>query len=178
MKKDAARFGAAWLVVWLAVFGCSSSVPALQTPLPTATAHPTVGGGAAENVDACTLLTDAEIEQATGNSVASRAHSNLATVLPSVCDIELDGASITVGVKSTGGRSYYETYFEPFIGDEFGLLSEPVSGLADKAARDGFGYVMAVKGDALVDVNYIEFLREDKAAVAEELMRLALAKLP
>jgi hypothetical protein len=169
MGRRGARIARYASAVWLAL----AMTACTTAPGPGATTP----GGAGQPVDACTLLTDADIEQTTGEQVASRTQSTLTTVLPSVCDIGLETGSITIGVRAPGGRSYYETYFEPFIGDEFSPLQEVVAGIGDKAARGDVGSVMAVKGDALVDVQYIAF-GSDEDAVAQALMRLALAHLP
>ncbi len=141
-------------------------------------ATPQTGG-----LDACALLTDDEFKAATGEKVASREHSTLTRVFPSVCDVELEGGSVfggagsfTVEVMTTGGKQMYETSFEPFIGQNDFLLTEAVQGLGDKAGRSD-DEIMVLKGDVLFDVFYIEYGRKDKQEVVRYLAEIILGKL-
>ena len=53
------------------------------------------GGGSTAAIDSCAVLTDEEIEAATGQKVTERSISNLRPdVFPSICDIELDGDTV------------------------------------------------------------------------------------
>jgi hypothetical protein len=155
---------------------------------PSATPGPTLPGSTPAGatlqpgltVDACTVLSDAEIQAATGESVVERQLSDLRPdVFPSICDIELDGGgSLTVSVRASGGRSLYETSFEPFIGDDDGYLDEAILGLGDKAGSSGGDAVMVLKGDVLFEVMYFAFGSNDELSVARYLSEIVLAKLP
>lgn len=136
-------------------------------------------GQVASSLDSCAVLSDAEIEAATGESVVERKTSALRPdVFPSICDIELDGGgSLTVSVRASGGRSMYENSFEPFIGQD-SYLEEAVDGLGDKAGRAGNDTLMVLKDDVLFDIQFIEFGRRDRLTVVRYLAEVILAKLP
>jgi hypothetical protein len=168
----------------LLISACGGGGP---TPAPGST--PTPGSGSATTgptnplpatIDACTLLSDAEVEAATGYGVTSQQLSNLRPdVFPSICDIELDsGGALTVSIRASGGKELYETSFEPFIGEENGPLDVAITGLGDKAGQQGDDNIMVLTGDVLFDVFYIEFGRNDKATVVRYLAEIVLAKLP
>lgn len=148
-----------------------------------ASAAPPGGGqGGGSTVAACDLLTDEEIEQATGAAVESMDHGPVLGIFDNGCEWTLEAgaggveASVTVGVISPGGLRYYESFFEPFIGEEGGHV-EAIPGLGDKASRDEFGNIMAVKGDTLVDVSYTTFPTPDEDVVMP-LIQAALARVP
>jgi len=156
ITTDARLLGAAALTLTcggLSLPGATN--PAGGTNLPGATNPPgatsPAGGSAAGH--ACDLVTDAELEQVTDRVVAEKGPTGLRPVLDTQCDYELvsdvSRASMTLGIKSPGGRAFFETSVEPTIGT--GLLREAIPGLGDKAAR-GSGMVMVVKGDALIEV--------------------------
>ncbi len=134
--------------------------------------------GAVPAIDACALLSDEELEAATGQRVTKRTASTLTQVFPSVCDLAFDeGAQLTVSIMASGGRSMYEESFEPFIGENE-LLEETVTDLGDKAGRSGDDYLMVLAGDTLFDLQYLEFWRADKARIIRYLAETVLAKLP
>ncbi len=138
---------------------------------------PTQPGQVASAIDSCALLSDEEIQAATDEGVSERRVSTLTQVFPSVCDIVLDGGgSLTVGVRSPGGRSMYETSFEPLIGVGE-VLDEAVTGLGDKAARSGDSEIMVLAGDVLFDIHFIG-ARPDKLPAVTYLAERILAKLP
>lgn len=138
---------------------------------------PTQPGQVASAIDSCALLSDEEIEAATQEGVSERRVSTLTQVFPSVCDIVLDGGgSLTVGVRSPGGRNMYETSFEPFIGVTE-ALDETVTGLGDKAARSGESEIMVLAGDVLFDIHFIG-ARPDKLPAVTYLAERILARLP
>lgn len=171
----------AWAVIAGTLVACSGGPPgALATPPGALATPPAAIGGPTSAIDACALLSDAEIEAATGQRAAQRTASTLTQVFPSVCDIELDGgASLIVGVKATGGREMYECCFEPFIGEgSTPPLDEAVSGLGDKAGRSGDDVLMVLAGDVLYEVQYIEFGRQDRSVVVRYLAERVLARLP
>jgi hypothetical protein len=137
-------------------------------------------GGPTTTIDSCTILTDQEIEAATGQKVVERRPSTLTQVFSSVCDIELDGTgSLTVSVLPTGGRSMYETSFEPYIGQgDTPPLDQAVTGLGDKAGISGDDSLMVLKDDVLFDVFYLQFGRGDKTPIVRYLAERILARLP
>ena len=168
------------VVAALLIAACGGGASPTPTLAPGATpvgATPT--NAVPATIDACTLLSDAEITAATGQKVTERTNSTLTQVFPSVCDIELDGGgSLTVSIMASGGRMMYETSFEPFIGEENGPLDEAIEGLGDKAGQQGDDNVMVLVGDVLFDVFYIEFGRNDKERIVRYLAQTVLAKLP
>ena len=120
------------------------------------------GGNGGAAVDACKLLTDEEIKSATGFSPKSSAAAPDMGTFPAGCEWELDneGAaswSITLGVMPTGGRSFYDGYVAPPVGE------------------GEVGDVTVVKGDTTFSVLYIEFPTRDEVAV--ELAKAVAAKL-
>ncbi|HUG47949.1 MAG TPA: hypothetical protein VMP67_06000 [Candidatus Limnocylindria bacterium] len=137
---------------------------------------PTQPGQPAGSIDSCALLSDEEIEAATGTGVVERRPSTLTQVFPSVCDIQLDGGELTLGVKSSGGREMYECCFEPFIGED-SYLDEAVSGLGDKAGQAGQSALMVLEDDVLFDVQLIGG-PPDKMIALTYLAERILAKLP
>ena len=165
----------ALLTLILAGCGGASAVPTAAGP-----GNPTAAGQPAGAIDSCSILSDEEIAMATGQDVSERSPSTLTQVFPSVCDIELDGGgTLVVSVLHTGGRSMYETSFEPFIGEgDTPPLDAAVEGLGDKAAISGDDNLMVLKDDVLFDVFYIEFGRSGKAAVVRYLAERILARLP
>lgn len=128
-------------------------------------------------IDACAVLSDAEIKAAALEGVGQRRQSTLTQVFPSVCDIVLeDGGSLTVSVLATGGRAMYETSFEPFIGDGESL-DEAVPGVGDKAARSGSSSLMVLKGDVLFDLQLLN-ARPDRMPALQYLAERIIARLP
>lgn len=175
---------ARWALLTTLIAGCSAAAPV--GPRGPGAPEGAPGspdrippGGAAGSIDACTLLTDAEIEAAADERVTERRQSTLTQVFPSVCDIPLDqGGSLTVGVLAPGGRSMYEASFEPFIGEgDFAPLEEVVTGLGDKAARSGESQLMVLKDDVLFDIHFIG-ARPDKLPAVRYLAERILARLP
>jgi hypothetical protein len=83
-----------------------------------------------------------------------------------------------VSIRATGGRSLYETSFEPFIGDADGYLDEAVIGLGDKAGSSGGDAIMVLRDDVLFEVMYLGFGSSDELSVARYLAEIILAKLP
>ena len=113
------------------------------------------GGGG--SVDACTLLTADDIKAVTGYAVSKAVPTAANIVFPSGCEWELVASeivppSIVLSIMTSGGRSYYATYFKPYNGEEG---RTPIAGLGDEAVDDGFGAVMVVKGDNLFNLQYL-----------------------
>jgi hypothetical protein len=124
-------------------------------------------------MEPCSLLTDAEIVTATGFPVVSKKEGPQLGIFPAGCTWEIDsGQSVTfkviVGALAPGGRSYYDKYFGPF-GDT------PISGIGDVALKRGKDGYMAVKGDTLIDLEYIAVTTH--APAAETLIKLVIGKL-
>ena len=159
--------------------GQSAAAPSTPVVAPvTPGGAPTPAAGAGEPIDACTLLSDKELLDATGAQVLTRRQSTLTQVFPSVCDLSLDdGAEVTIGVRYPGGRQFYESYFEPFIGETGMPLQEELTGVGDKGGRDR-QYVMVLQDDVLLEVHYIKFLRVEAEDVALALIRIALGHVP
>jgi hypothetical protein len=154
----------------------SGRPPVSVPPIPGGV--PTTGPAApGANIDSCALLTDAELMSGTGHAVVSRAPSTLTRVFPSVCDIELDVGSLTVSVMSVGGRSMYETSFEPFIGQD-SFLDRALEGLGDKAGMAGDDDIMVLSGDVLFDLFYLGSTRPDTEVALRYLAEVILGKLP
>jgi hypothetical protein len=188
------RFGPAAVLTALAILlvactgapaasgSAAGGSPAAQTG-GQASAPPAGGGGAGATVVACELLTDDDIEQVMGQPVEERSAGSVLGIYENGCDWTLaqndsfGQGSLTVGVIAPGGRSYYERFFEPFIGDETIGLEEAIEGLGDKAARFDTGGIMVVKGDVLVSVEYFTFpnAEEDFARLLVDRM---LPRLP
>ncbi|HEX8025185.1 MAG TPA: hypothetical protein VF484_03175 [Candidatus Limnocylindrales bacterium] len=167
------RLLAAFAVV--AIAGCGSG--GAQGPTPTRPPAGATGATAASAIDSCALLTDDEIHAGTGQGVSSRKPSTLTQVFSSVCDIDLDGGgSLTVSVLPTGGKSLYETSFEPFIGQANATLQAAIEGLGDKAGT-GSDELMVLAGDTLFDILAFRTGRDD-ATARRYLAEVVLAKLP
>jgi hypothetical protein len=109
------------------------------------------GGGSA---DACSLLIDSEIQAITGHAVATKEPGDPFGVFDDGCNWKLDIGSeivapeVGLGVTKSGGKAYFDKYFKPYA-------TEPVSGLGDAAIRDDSSSLMAVKGDVLVEVQFV-----------------------
>jgi hypothetical protein len=169
------------LAVAMLLVACGGP-PATSTPQGgDATAAPPADGGGGSTVAACDLLTDEDVEQVTGQPVEEMVAGPVLGIFENGCEWTLEAgtagveASLTVGVISPGGRRYYESFFEPFIGEEGGHV-EALSGIGDKASRDEFGGIMAVKGDTLVDVSYTTYPAPDDDVITP-LIRAALARV-
>ena len=116
----------------------------------------------------CTLLTAADIEQATGFEPIRQAPTTAPGDLPVGCEWELDGpadvpAAIVIGVRSPGGRGL--SFSE----------GDPIQGLGDQAVQSEAAVVESIKGDTFVSVTYMEF--PERAEVTVELARLIMAKV-
>ncbi|NJD29498.1 MAG: DUF3558 domain-containing protein [Chloroflexi bacterium] len=111
----------------------------------------------ASSIAACGLLTDAEIKEVTTYDILSKEAGPQQGIYQNGCNWKLASGTegipweIVVGVVSPGGRSYYDRYFSM-------MNYEPVAGVdADIAVeQDLTDSYMAVKGDTMVDIQYIE----------------------
>ena len=154
--------------------GATSGTPTTQAP----------GGGVATQppdatVDACALLTAADIEAVTGLVTKTSVPGPQGGIFASGCLWELvDDAmvppSISFGVMKSGGRDYYDRYFAG-LGDPG---YEPIDGLGDVAVDAEFGAVLVVSGDTFFQVQYLGGgFGGDDTAVATELSRKVIANL-
>lgn len=158
--------------------GATSGGSATQAPGGPTTQAP--GGG--ETVDACALLSAADIDAVTGLAASSTTPGPQAGIFPSGCEwalVDEDAIvppSISLGVMTSGGKAYYDRYFAPFE-EEAGY--EPIEGLGDVAVDADFGAVHVVAGDAFFQVQYIggSFGGDDSTALATELARKVVANL-
>jgi hypothetical protein len=134
-------------------------------------------GGA--TIDACALLTEADIEEVTGNTVDAVTPGPQMGIFQSGCDWDLidDDAmvppEIVIGVHPSGGRDYYARYFEPF---NEGAGYEPIENLGDTAVDAEAGAVLVVAGDVFFNLQYIG-LTQDDTEIAAELARKVVANL-
>lgn len=111
---------------------------------------------AGQAYDAATLLTDEDIREITGHAVAEKTPGPAMGIFPNGCRWKLEGGKlgaspeIVLGAMSPGGRRYFDTYLN---------LDKPpaVAGLGDIAVSELRGCIIAVKGDTLVNLQYIEF---------------------
>lgn len=142
-----------------------------------ASAPPAAGGGS--SIAACDLLTDDQITQVAGaGSVESMQAGPVLGIYENGCEWTLDdGSSLTVGVIAPGGRQYFETYFEPFVGDDLMGLDELVSGIGDKAIRQDIGGIIVLEGDIMFDVQAVGLGADDEAS-ARALAEAIAARLP
>ena len=140
---------------------------------------PAVAPPAGQSLDACSLLSDAEIQQVTERSIASKDAGSVQGIFENGCSWELDpgrddvvGWTIDIGVISPGGRRYFDTFLS------FPEDTEPVPGLGDIAVRSDVGGISAVKGDTLVSVFVIAFSADDEDELTRELTQTALSHVP
>ncbi|HET9852788.1 MAG TPA: DUF3558 family protein [Candidatus Limnocylindrales bacterium] len=148
--------------------------PATQVPAPGTTQAP-----AGATVDACALLSDADIKAASGLEPKGPGTPALFGYYTAGCqwDIVNEGAAVAptlaIGVLPTGGMEQYDRDIAPF-GVEYGY--EPIEGLGDKAVDYGGGAVLVLTGDTLVEVQYAAIKAND-VEIATELARTVLSHL-
>lgn len=189
MQRSPAALG---LLAALALAGCGGGGPggsagpgATQapgggavTPVPGGAAA-TQGPGADATVDACSLLTEADIEAVTGATVDATTSGPQFGIFESGCEWNLSNdeamvpPTIALGVLPSGGSAYYETYFEPFNA-EYGY--EAVDGVGDVAVDAEAGSLLVVSGDVFFNIQYIG-LTADDTAIATELAKKVVANL-
>jgi hypothetical protein len=148
-------------VVGIAACGGSAATagPATQPP-GQATQQPAGGGpaGGGPAVDACALLTDDDIQAVTGYSVANKRPGPNGGVFAAGCEWELNAdneivpPSIVLGIMTSGGKAYYESYFKPFNDEEGNKL---IPGVGDEVVDAGFSVIQGVKGDAFFNLQYL-----------------------
>lgn len=149
--------------------GAASSVPGGPAA--------TTGGAAsaAAGKDACDLLDDAQVQTVTGFQLLSKKPGPTMGIWENGCTWDLEsgvaGASwqVVLGVLTPGGRQYYDTFMAIMEGEQ-------LTDLGDAAIRSEANSVVAVKGDALVSIQYID-LSAPREEVPVELIKLAFAHL-
>ena len=144
--------------------GVTPSVPTSSTVAAPAPAPP------GEAINACALLTDADIREATGFTVL--ANDPVGGITSTGCRWELDYGDpdiheyVTLNVQSPGGRAWYDGF--PFD------APASVEGLGDKAVEDG-GVVFAVQGDSAVIVSHLYAALD--ADMQRAIVEIALSRL-
>jgi hypothetical protein len=147
------------------------------TGAPGAAASSTSGGGTATQApdgpasveEPCTLLTAAEIKEATGFDVRwTFPNEDVPGDLPVGCNWSLgtseSGADIVIGVRSPGGAAL----FDPSRGSA-------LDGIGDRAVQTEPAVVEAVKGDTFVSITYLA--SEDRPDISRELARMIMSKV-
>ena len=151
----------------------ATNAPVINPPTSTFDLRPPDGVAA----DPCALLTNADIEEATGRKVETMRAGPVMGIFANGCTWELAfggddmvPVSIELGVISPGGLQYYETYLKPYD-------ATPIAGIGDDAVTHDAGGISAVKGDTLVSVFVIAF-GDDEEAFTRELTQAVLSRVP
>ena len=139
-----------------------------------ATAPP--GSGGAVVSDPCNLLTDEEILDVTGHPAVSHSDSPRVGMWDAACVWEVDGAgvvpgSITITIKSPGGRAIWDQYMIPIQG-EFSAIE----GLGDAAFEKAGWPTHVLAGDTYFSVQYTDF-PDPGESINTELARRAVENL-
>lgn len=140
--------------------------------------------GAGDVGTACELLSDADIAEVTTFVVNTVRADSAGGIFENGCWWTLADSSssgpedvegeIILGVLESGGRAHYDTYYAPYA---FDAGAVPLEGVGDEGLMEaGGGAVTALKGDVLVNVNWIA-LSGDPAAVSVPLMERVLSNL-
>ena len=149
--------------------GAASGVPGGPAATPGGVAS------AAAGKDACDLLDDAQVQTVAGFQLLSKKPGPTMGIWENGCVWDLEsgvtGASwqVVLGVLTPGGRHYYDTFMAIMEGEQ-------LTGLGDAAIRSEANTVVAVKGDAVVSIQYID-LSAPREEVPVELIKLAFAHL-
>lgn len=139
-----------------AVAACGGAAPsgAPTAAPPVATQPP----ASAVTVDACALLSDADIAALTGGTIQTTEPGPQAGIFPDGCRWIIDKESsmlppeIVLGIMGSGGRAYYDKYFKPYNNEED---NEPIPDLGDEAVRGMADVAMVVVGDVLFQVQWL-----------------------
>lgn len=170
----------ALLAAILAACGGSTAAPggtgraAGTAPPSQNAARSSAPGGAVSVAEPCTLLTDAEIEQATGFKPTRKTPGKAPGELPVGCEWEGNPGetawSIVLGVRSPGGRGIYDASLRTRL-----QAGEVLEDLGDAAVQVDEFSVEAIKDDTLISITYMEF--PGRGAVPVALARMILAKV-
>jgi len=127
--------------------------------------------------DPCALLTDADIEAATGRTVDTMRAGPVMGIFSNGCTWELAPGeddmvpvSIEIGAVSPGGRDYYDRYLKI-------VATDTVQGVADEATTSEAGGIDAVKGDTLLSFFVIAFGDEEEQ-ITRDIAIAAFEKVP
>jgi len=127
--------------------------------------------------DPCALLTDAEIEAATGRTVDTKRAGPVMGIFQNGCSWELGlgdddmvPVSIQIGAVSPGGRDFYERYLK------MGATGD-VAGIAGEATTTEAGGIDAVKGDTLLSFFVIAF-GDEEDQITHDIAVAAFEKVP
>lgn len=143
------------LAVSLALAACGGATP---TAAPTSAAGNPTQPPANTTIDACALLSDADITELTGATVDTKDPGAQAGIFPAGCRwvLKADNAivppEIILGIMASGGRDYYDKYFKPFNNEQD---NEPIPNLGDEAVTGIADVAMVVAGDVLYQVQWL-----------------------
>ena len=150
--------------------GGSTASGAIHSPSPAPGSSQGEGSGGAADLTACDLLTDADIEELMGRTVARREPGVALGIYQDGCEWffeeEADAglAQLVVGTFPTGGRQLWERSYAG-VAEDMGM--EVVAGIGEAAFRQGAGSFSALQADRIVDVFYLPVGVADRAAVDE-----------
>lgn len=169
---------------------CGDSDPSLGGDTTGRQASTTSGSS---SVQACDLLSDADILELTSWAVTTMEPGTTSGIFHNGCSWTLAGgnrasmgvpAEITIGMKEPNGREYFDMHFHSNRPDGPNIEAdgaEPLPGVGDiafiKVAAGLNGTAMAVSGDALVDITYSDFDSRNENEVATALLKRALKNL-
>jgi len=124
--------------------------------------------GTSRSYQAIDLLTDADIREITGKSLARKTATSGSFM--NAGEFELSGdngvdASIVVGVMSSGGRPY----FDKCLGQ---AANATVPDLGDGAISPETDHILAVQGDTLVEVQYVGISQAQPGVVSRLVERV------
>jgi hypothetical protein len=169
------------LVLILALTGCGGQAPTAaptavseeNTPVAPAIADTAPANSAKPAIDACTVLSKAEVEASLGGAIKEPEPKNQSSTM-SICQfMTQEGVNLVLlEIHTSGGTDLFEGYQSSLT------ESTPVTGLGDKAFMSAKGtQLYALKGDILVGVT---LQLEDAAAqpkAAQDLVRKVLEHL-
>ena len=137
----------------------SSAAPVVPVGAsPSASVDVASGVTAGVTVQACDLLTEEDIQEVTGLTIAEATAEKTMGVFENGCEWSLEGeaassaTAITLGILVPGGRAMWERSFKPY-GEEMGM--EDLEGVGDEAQLGDIDDVIAVQGDALVSLQFL-----------------------
>lgn len=167
------NFALGLVLVSLALTACASGTSAASTG-PATSSGPTSAGGDLSKVDACALLTPAEIQDATGVSV--QAGVNADTDIVKQCSWESEDGGLSLGIV-----------VRTFTEDDWDVIkafpkAEAVAGLGEEAYKNSpLTGDLSIKQDGYeIDMGYASIglmSRADADTAIQDLARLVLGRL-
>lgn len=162
-----------------------SQAEASAPAVPQASAGDSSGGDGGTATDVCALLSEEDLIELTTWGAETVEPGPQQGIFRDGCLWTLtDGSSaaiygpatISLGVVSPGGRSYYDTYFAPFA-EEYD--QEHLTDVGDEGLADTFtNSVLAVQGDSFVSVQWLDFNSEaNQLDIAKAIAQRALSSL-